>query len=315
MPFPSRHLMPFWFKEKRLKIRHLYLMKTLSEYSTLHNAARYLGISQPMASKTLTELEDAMGVQLFDRNGRNLALNLFGQTIVRRACNIMGELDLLREDFNALIDGREGRVSIGAVDGAIINIVSNFIVELKNKFPDIDINIHSATSRELFAKLLGGNIDIMIGHNIDAIDSVRFSYEEIGVETLSIVGRKGHPLSQKDKVTLSETINFPWILQERSTVSRRKVDQVFESFKTSYPCDIINSNSLVVTLSYIAKTDALTALPSILTHTPGVGEQLSIIPVEAALKLCDYGLILPIDRRPSPAVQIAVDILRRSSIW
>ena len=79
-----RHLPLNWVLQTRLKLRHLQLLAALGEHRALNRAAESLGISQPAASKLLIDLETALDQELFDRVGRGLVPNGYGEILMRR---------------------------------------------------------------------------------------------------------------------------------------------------------------------------------------------------------------------------------------
>src|SRR4051794_41408294 len=90
MPFQS--LPPNWFLRARLKLRHLQLFMALDEHRNLHRAAANLNLSQPAASKLLSDFEEALGFPLFERHARGIEPNRYGELMIRHARVILSEL-------------------------------------------------------------------------------------------------------------------------------------------------------------------------------------------------------------------------------
>ena len=74
-----------WFIRARLKTRQLMLLTAISDEGNIHRAAEILNMSQPAASKLLKDLEDMLGVALFERQPRGMRPNWYGETMIRHA--------------------------------------------------------------------------------------------------------------------------------------------------------------------------------------------------------------------------------------
>ena len=104
-----------WFLDARLKLRHFQLFLALEEQRNLHRAARQLNISQPAASKLLSDLEANLGMRLFDRQPRGLVPNWYGEVMIRQAHSVLSALRHTGEELTALRNGNLGTVAIGTV--------------------------------------------------------------------------------------------------------------------------------------------------------------------------------------------------------
>ena len=74
-----------WFIRARLKTRQLMLLTAICDEGNIHRAAEVLNMSQPAASKLLKDLEDMLGVSLFERQPRGMRPNWYGETMIRHA--------------------------------------------------------------------------------------------------------------------------------------------------------------------------------------------------------------------------------------
>ena len=307
----SRHLSPNWFLQSRLKLRHLQLLVALGERRALNRAAESLGLSQPAASKLLIDLETAMKQPLFDRVGRGLVPNLYGEILMRRASAVLSELDGARDEVNAMRDGRRGRVAIGSIDASISRLLADTVAFLQETHPLIDIEVRTGSSGGLLDQLFNGHIDVMLGRPLDDFDRTQFSYREIGREALALAGRVGHPLTDGRTLTVADLQKEIWILQARGSTLRRRVDALFQDSGLGPPEHIVNTDSLLMTLAYIARTDALTVLSEAVATQQAAFQQIAVIPTTFDLTLSGYGLILPTQRAQSPAVATVVTALQQ----
>lgn len=78
-----------WFLDVRLKLRHYQLFLAIDEHRNLHRAAAQLNMSQPAASKLLSDLEANLGIRLFERHSRGLSPNWYGEIMIRHAHSML----------------------------------------------------------------------------------------------------------------------------------------------------------------------------------------------------------------------------------
>ena len=156
-----------WFNPSRLKTRHLLLLMHLEEQGSVLRAAEAARMTQPAASKLLAEMEGLLGVPLFERHARGVEPTWYGQVLIRRARTALLEIGRAQEEIAALRDGRMGQASIGTVVNPGTNLVPQAVAAVKREHPDILVRIEMDYSRPLVAKLLDGQLDLVIGRIMD----------------------------------------------------------------------------------------------------------------------------------------------------
>jgi DNA-binding transcriptional LysR family regulator len=97
----------------RLRLRHLQVLLSLASTGNLSQSAAALNSTQPALSKWLKELEEDVGLPLFERHARGLRPTSYGEALIEHARRIEAHLDIARDDMQALRAGGSGLVSIG----------------------------------------------------------------------------------------------------------------------------------------------------------------------------------------------------------
>ena len=97
----------------RLRLRHLQVLLSLASTGNLSQSAAALNTTQPALSKWLKELEEDLGLPLFERHARGLRATSYGEALIEHARRIEAHLDIARDDMQALRAGGSGLVSIG----------------------------------------------------------------------------------------------------------------------------------------------------------------------------------------------------------
>src|SRR5690348_16656976 len=106
------------FRGQSLRLRQVRAVLAIAEQGSLLKAARALGTSQPAVTKVLREVEDAVGVPIFDRLPRGVLPNDYGRAFIARARRAPGEIDGVADDIARIADGQAGTIVVGALPSA-----------------------------------------------------------------------------------------------------------------------------------------------------------------------------------------------------
>jgi DNA-binding transcriptional LysR family regulator len=296
---------------KRLRLRHLQLMVALSETESLRRAADDLAMTQPAATKALQELEATVGVPLFVRHARGMEPTIFGEAVTRYARVVFEDLDELREELAAIEAGDIGKVRIGAVMAPAPELLTQAIVSLKAAHPRLQISVQIDTSDVLVQALQQDQLDIVIGRIPDGFPALDLSFETLSEEALSIVVRPDHPgVTGAARLKLADLARYPWIVQPHPSPMRQIIDQTFRESRVAPPVSLVETSSILTTLSLLRDSDMLAVLPSSVAQYYEALDTMASLPNRLRGRLAPYGLILRKNRRVRPATQVVIDAIR-----
>ena len=120
-----------WFLKARLKTRQLLLLVAIDDERNIHRAADLLHMTQPAASKQLKDLEDMLGVALFERHPRGMSPTSYGEAMIRHARMALTSLSQAHDDILALKSGLSGQVDVGMIMTPGITVVPKAIAAVK----------------------------------------------------------------------------------------------------------------------------------------------------------------------------------------
>lgn len=269
-----------------LKPAHLLLIVKIADTGKLSLAAAALSMAQPGASRILSEIEKTTGGQLFYRDPRGMVPTELGQTFVRHARQILMQLESLKDDVLAVVNGNAGSVSIGSVTGPMLGSVIPAVQALKSRNPDVMVSLHVAPSAQLVRGLEEGAFDFIFarlppGHTGYDLDLMPWSDEEI-----DLIVNRSHPLAEAKSLTLAELTDWEWVLQNPGSPIRSAVEAAFHVSGLQGPRNVTNTSSILATLALLFEGRAVTAQPrevAELLAARHVGHQLVTLPVEAEI--------------------------------
>src|SRR5260370_15098411 len=97
---------------RRLKLRHLNVVRAVAQWGNMARAAEHLAISQPAVSKAISDLENTLGVRLLDRSPQGLELTLYGRAFLKRSIAIFNDLGTSVTELESLADPTAGELRI-----------------------------------------------------------------------------------------------------------------------------------------------------------------------------------------------------------
>jgi DNA-binding transcriptional LysR family regulator len=172
-------------------------------------------------------LERELGVELFERIGRNIRLTQPGELFHDYAVRILSLVDEARQAVSETASGAKGRVVVGAGATTTIFTLPPVLHRLRAEHPGIEVIIRSGASREVTKMVLSGEVDLgLVTSPVDENDLVVTPLLEEKV--VAIVGRD-HPLAKQGKATISEFAHEPLILYVRGSGFRTYLDAIFAS--------------------------------------------------------------------------------------
>jgi DNA-binding transcriptional LysR family regulator len=301
-----------------LKPAHLRLIVQIAEHGQLQLAAEKMAMTQPAASRMLAEIERLLGGALFLRQPKGMEPTEMGRAVLRRAGVILREMSTMSDDLVALRDGTHGSVRLGAVTGPAVSYLVAAVRDVKERAPAADITVDVMPSRELLELLSGGHMDFALARILPEFDSREFDIQPMRDEKVSFVVRAAHPLAQAEVVTLTEMLDFEWIMQQRGAPIREAALAAFAALGLTEPRSIVNSSSILLTLAYLAQSDAITPLSDEVARLlirPPVAAGFVVLPVPHDIRVSHYYL-LSLRRRPlSPlAMHLRRGLLDRAQV-
>ncbi|CAN7424168.1 LysR family transcriptional regulator [Pararhizobium sp. LjRoot255] len=300
-----------------LKMSHLQLILAIEDHGQISAAADALSISQPAASRMLGEIEAILKAPLCARVARGVELTQYGRALARRARTIFLELRETAREISELKTGSGGSVSLGSVTGPALNLAVPAVRQVSTAYPGIEINIQIENSNVLVRELLSARHDFVIGRIPDEMDPRQFNLIEIGEEDVCLIVREGHPLLDKGLVSSADLPGYDWVFQPQGTLLRRAVEDSFLSAGTPLPATIINTSSIILTVSIVRHTNAIAPVArdvaSLIATNGGQAGEIRILPTDFNIKIRPYSLITARGRALPPSAKLLYDLILKQS--
>lgn len=303
-----------WFVRARLKTRQLLLLLALEEEGNIHRAAQVLNMTQPAASKLLKELEEMLGVQLFERMPRGMRATWYGDTMIRHARMALASLSQAHEEIEALKSGRFGQVSVGAITAPGLNLLPTAVVQVKQQHPSLRVQIAIETSDVLMERLSQGKLDMVVARLFERHDKTGLRYEALVEEPVSVVARPGHPLCQAARLSLSDIATAGWIVPSLGSVLRHRFDLMFQEEGIATPTDLIETTALLFLTKMLQQSDLLAVIATDVARYYAQHGMVALLPIVLPAKMDAFGLVTRTDRLLSPAAQVMLRAIKSAAL-
>lgn len=177
-----------------MELRHIRSFLVLSEKLHFGKAAESLFIVQPALTKQIKELEDHLGVKLFYRTKRMVALTPEGEYFKSQADQIMNMADVLKKEIRSIGDGTKGEIKIGYVGSCIHTFLPGFLDLIATKYPDIHWYLNEMTTEVQEKEIREGTLDLAFLRN--PLFNSDISGKVVFSEPFAVVIPKNHPCSE-----------------------------------------------------------------------------------------------------------------------
>ncbi len=296
--------------ELRLKLPQLNALIAVAQTGSMAKAAKHLATSQSVVSKLVGDLENTLGVRLFDRKPHGVELTLYGRTLLKRSIAIFDDIRTSVGEIEFLADSQAGELRIGTTAHQA-GIVAATIERLSGKYPRIDFTVVLADGPTLIDReLRGRRIDLMVGPlqrpSIEQDLEATLLYEN---RARVVVGANS-PWARRRKVTLSELVNEPWCAAPYELPAGVAFAQAFRKSGLSLPRTVVSTASNHFCHRMLADGRFVGISFDGSLHFDAQIPRLKVLPVEIPFPPVPISIVALKDRTVSPAAPLFIECAR-----
>ncbi|QCK84757.1 LysR family transcriptional regulator [Phreatobacter aquaticus] len=284
--------------------RQLETFAAVMRAGTASRAADILGVTQPAVSRSLAELEKALGFQLFARVQNRLVPTPEAHQFFTEVEASFRGIDTLRAAAARIRDHGSGQLRIGSLSALGSSLVPRAIARFRQTHPDIAVTLIVAASREIRDQVASGAFDL--GLAADEIDTTGVQHQLFVAPDAVCALPVGHRLAAKAVITPADLEGEPMIAYVPEDRARQRIDRIFDQagirprivVETIYAATVCALVSEGVGIGFVSRYGAA-------GHDQS---RLVLRPFEPAAPIRSL-LILPPDRPKSDLVRAMIDAL------
>ncbi len=206
-----------------MELRHLRYFVTIAEEQSFRRAAERLHVSQSPLSRQMQDLEDELGIDLFEPVGRGIRLTAAGKTFAERARSILASVDAAVDEAKEVAEGRLGTVIIGFETGTtFIGAFLSLVATFRKRTPRIGLQLVPMSSVEQWSALRQGTI--AFGYGAYAPSDEALGHLEMSRDRLGLLLSPDHRLARLPTIRLRDLERERVLLQPRQLYPRLHAD-------------------------------------------------------------------------------------------
>jgi DNA-binding transcriptional LysR family regulator len=198
--------------------------QAVARHEHVTRAAEQLHVSQPALSRTLGRLERELGVALFDRDGRRLRLNRFGQMFLHRVDRVLGELEGASRE---LVESAGLERGVVAVASETLRTVSDLLAQFLRANPDVRLRLYQSTAERMLDQLQAAEVDLCFASQ--PLEGTLLTSVALIDEEVLLAVPVTHRLAGRDRARIAELEGEPFITTRHGYWLRALAERLFSA--------------------------------------------------------------------------------------
>jgi DNA-binding transcriptional LysR family regulator len=199
----------------------------VAEAGSIRAASRELNVASSAVNRQVLWLEEALGLQLFDRVGRRLRLSQAGELLLAHIRRTFSDFEGTVAELDALKGLRRGTVSIASVESVAEKLLPAVISGFRRRYPGIHVNVSVSSSIEAARKVEAAEADV--GFTFDPPDTSALTIAFHHDLVIGALMRPDHPLAGTRALSLLDCLKYPVVLPAEGLSLRTRIDAVRRS--------------------------------------------------------------------------------------
>jgi DNA-binding transcriptional LysR family regulator len=297
---------------RRLKLRDLHILMMVVRSRTMARAAQQLAVSQPVVSKTISDLEHTLGVPLLDRSRNGVEPTLYGQALLKHGIAVFDELRQSIQEIEFLTDPTVGELRIGCTDATAAGLLPILISRLHRRYPRLAFHAVQAPSGvALYRELRERNVELILGRTTIPLAETDLNAELLIDEPLVVVAGRQSRWLRRRKIELSDLINEPWILPPADTAAGAIVRETFQAGGLDPPRAAVLCTSLRMHDILLGSGPYIAMWPASVVQFGARNLSAEVLPVKLPAVRMPLGVITLKGRTISPLAKLFIDCAQK----
>lgn len=292
--------------DRRMDTRLLQHFIALMHHGNFARAAEASHLSQPAFSRAIQQLEQQLGVTLFDRGRHGARPTAFADAALPHARAVLGALDALHQEMAGLQGLEQGRLAIGTGPYPAVGLMDTLCARFVDRYPGIHLRLHTGNWHELRDRLLGGELELFVADTRELADEPSLQIHDLPRRGGHVFCRQGHPLCAMAALDWADLGEYPLAMTRLPDHVERRIEQLTgKGRQRRIECD-----SVALLVAIVAQSNAISLAPDSAIHRELADGRLVTLPLAAPAGLeTGYGLVQRRGHTLSPAARAFVELL------
>jgi DNA-binding transcriptional LysR family regulator len=218
---------------------------TVARVKGFTQAAPLLHLSQPALTVQIRQLEDSLGVRLFDRNSRHVALTIAGRDLVPKFQRLLLEFESVVADAQGLSTKKQEIIRLGCLPSIAATFLPEVIATFRKHNPLITFVLRDANGKQIIDMIRTGEVEFGITDSEPKWSDIEVT--ELCRDQMQVVFSKTHPIASMKKITIDDVARWPMVLLDPETNTRTFLDAAFEGMGmlVTPVCEVSHTSSAI----------------------------------------------------------------------
>jgi DNA-binding transcriptional LysR family regulator len=294
----------------RMKLQDLHVLMTVVQAGSMGKAAQILNTTQPNISRSIGELEHALGVRLLDRHRQGIEPTEYGHALLDCGVAVFDDLRQGVKNIAFLADPTAGELRIGTTTFLAASFVSALVDRLSRRYPRIVFHLVTGYTETLHQELAERNVDLLIIRGSGPIADPRYDFEFLFDDSYVVAAGAQNQWVRRRRIEIAELVNELWVLPPPDSVIGSIVMDAFRASGLDYPRVSVVTDCPHMRISLLATGRFVTIFPASAFRFLTKRSELKILPVELPTARRPNGIVTLKNRALSPVARLFIDCAR-----
>ncbi len=230
--------------------KFLRYFDAVAHYGSIRKAAAVLNVSSTTVSRKLLDVEQEMGVRLFDRTSNGAVLTFAGSMVVEHCRKTLYDFERLRELVDDIRAARNDHIELMVLDSAALGFLPEVLGDFSTEYPAVTYSVTTSQPEEILESVANGIADIGFSFTNDSRPDVRIMVEKAA--PIGAVMRSDHPLAERTRIMIDDLENYMLVCSIEARSHHSLLDEAVSGVTASLTARMF-TNSLPVAKKMIEK--------------------------------------------------------------
>lgn len=296
--------------QRRISLNDLRVLIGVVQAGSMGRAARRLATSQPAISRSISDLEHALGVRLLDRGRHGVEPTSYGRALVARGLAIFDELAQGIGEIQFLADPTAGQLRIGASIAISVGLVAMIIDRLSAVHPRLTFEMLSTDTTSAFQALATRQVDLLVTHLVGPLADDGMDADVLFDDPHVVVAAADSPWARRRRLRLPDLADEPWLLPRPDAPYGAIVSEAFRAAGLAMPRTVVTS-TLPLRTVLLGTGRYLSMIPRVALQFPGARQTIKVLPIELPSTPRPLAIVTLKNRTLNPVAQTFIDEVRK----
>ncbi len=295
---------------RRMKLHDLHVLMAVVQAGSMNKAAALLNTGQSAISRSIADLEQAVGVRLVDRTHRGVAPTNYGRALLDAGVAVFDDLRQAVRNIEFLADPTGGEVRIGCTPLLAASFVSAVIDRLSRRHPRMVFHLVTGYVETLHRELSGRNVDLLIARRFGPIAEDRLDFQFLFDDSSVVAAGAQSPWARRRRIEFAELLKEPWVLPPPGSEIASIAMEAFRANGVDRPRTTVVTDSPHARMSLLTTGRFVTILPASALKFPAMRPEIKALPVQLSKARAPSGVVTLKARDVSLVAQLFIACAR-----